>query len=217
MNKALLLILFLCGLSLIAPAQQQQRGVIKRDVLLSKGKPSLYITFERFGDIKPTLNRLGGVTSSRDVTVRSPSSAPNNEQSQVVWLRFHNNSCWAITFPTDSLYIGPKTALIRLNDGRGALAPREGVEVNVRYRVEAEAGAASISTPVIQRTDVLSNTWLASGRSVIFAVSREHLKKDLKIYIPFHYEWETAEHDSGSAEPEHHVYFQAADLPKELH
>jgi len=216
MNKTLLLIPILCSLALNAPAQKQGEAVSKRDVLLSKGKPSLYITFERVGGIKPTSTRLAAVTSSREVTVSSPSSAADNEDNQVIWLRFHNNSCWAISFPTDSLYIGPKTTLLRLNDGRGVLAPREGLEVNVQYQAEPEPGVASVSLPIIRRADVLSNTWLASGRSVIFAVSREHLKKDLRVYVPFNYEWETAEHDSGGGEPEHRVYFRASDLPKKL-
>jgi hypothetical protein len=101
------------------------------------------------------------------------------ENTEVVWLRLHNNTRWAINIPTDSLYIRPKTTLIRLGDGRGALAPREGIEVNIRYEVEAEQNARMIRPPVIRRADILSSTWLASERSIIFVVPREYLAKNL--------------------------------------
>jgi hypothetical protein len=51
---------------------------------------------------------------------------------------------------------------------------------------------------------------------VIFIVPREHLAKNLKVYVSYAYEWETAERDYGNKEPEHRVYFRAADLPPSL-
>jgi hypothetical protein len=61
----------------------------------------------------------------------------NTESIQVFRLRLHNNTRWAIKFPTDSLYVGPKITPIRICDGRAALGLRTDLEVNARYDVEA--------------------------------------------------------------------------------
>jgi hypothetical protein len=213
MKNALLIILALCSFIAIASAQKKEPSIAKSDVLLSKDKPTLYITFERTGKIRLASPRLMVTNvSSERADIRTVET--NQEESEVVWLRLHNNTCWAISFPTESLYIGAKTTMIRLSDGRAALAPREGLEVNARYEVEAERNSEIVKLPIIRRADVMSNTWLAPGHSVTFAVSRDHLAKSLMIYIPFNYEWESGEQDRGSGEPEHRIYFRASDLPE---
>jgi hypothetical protein len=178
MNKPLLIILALCSFIIVVSAQKQEQAITKADLLLTKGKPTLYITFERVGQIKPTppQSAVANAPSNR-VDFRLPEAG--RENTEVVWLRLHNNTRWAINIPTDSLYIGPKTTLIRLGDGRGALASREEIEVNIRYEVEAEQNARMIRPPVIRRADILSSTWLASERSIIFVVPREYLAKNL--------------------------------------
>ena len=60
---------------------------------------------------------------------------------------------------------------------------------------------------------ISATSWLASGHSIIFSVPKEHRAKRLAIFVSFKYEWETAERDEGSKEPEPQVYFRAADLP----
>lgn len=155
-----------------------------------------------------------------------------DESIQVVWLRLHNNTRWAINFPTDSLYVGPKITPIRLCDSRGALGLRTDIEVNARYEVEAISGHESVRTsdsgliinspveaakpPVINRSDMFSTSWLPPGGSVIFSVPREHLAERLAIYIPYNYEWEYGERTFRSDEPQHRVYFRASDLPEKV-
>jgi hypothetical protein len=215
MSKVLLIILAMCTFVVIVSAQQPTLSITKTDVLVLKDKPSLYITFESAGKIKLGSPRLAA-TGASSKTIDFRAGDTSQEYSEIVWLRLHNNTSWAISLPTNSLYIGPKTTLIRLNDGRSALSPREGLEVTARYEVEVERGARVIQLPVIRRADVSSNTWLAPGRTVLFAVPREHLAKNLMIYIPFNYEWETGERDTGDGNPEHRVYFRASDLPEFL-
>lgn len=208
-------VLVLSVLAATVSAQQGESCGTKAGILLAKDKPTIYITFERAGKVKPTPTRL----AATDTSPRQ-SDDQNNENIQVVWLRLHNNTRWAINFPTDSLYVGPKITPIRLCDGRGALGLRTDMEVNARYEAEAVSGYESARTsdaaqpPVINRSDVFSTSWLPPGGSVIFSVPREHLAERLAIYIPYNYEWEYGERIFRSDEPQHRVYFRASDLPE---
>ena len=223
MSKVSLAVLVLYVLAIAVSAQHKGTCGTEAGILLSKDKPTVYITFERAGQIKPAPVRL----AATDI-IQERSNDQDNESIQVVWLRLHNNTRWAINFPTDSLYIGPKITPIRLCDGRGALGLRTGIEVNARYEVEAVGGFESVRTsnggliinspidtpkpPIVNRSDMLSTSWLPSGRSVIFSVPREHLAKHLAIYILYNYEWEYGERTFRSDEPQHRVYFRASDL-----
>lgn len=211
MGKRFLLVVLLCSVALDVPARQQKLDITKADVVVSKDKPTLYISYERAGERRPVY--VG-------------------ESDQGIWLRLHNNTRWAITFCTESLYIGAKITPLRLSDGRGILGLRESVEISPCYEVEAVRAYESVRTsdgglhiekpvpapkpPVVPRGHVSSASWLPSGRSVVFSIPREHLAKYLAIYVSFTYEWETAERDYGTREPEHRVYFRASDLPENL-
>lgn len=205
-------ILVACCLAQIALSQQQNVVETKREVLLSKDKPTIYLTFERMGQRKPVYAA---------------------ESGEGVWLRLHNNTPWAINFCTVSLYIGEKVNPLRLSDGRGVLGLREGVEISPCHGVEVvdryeskvtPEGGISIDESVevpnppvgYNRDHVFSTSWLPSGRSVLFSVPREHLAKRLAIYVRFSYQWETAEGDNGSSEPQHRVYFRASDQPEKI-
>jgi hypothetical protein len=226
-NIALLGLSMLCGFALAVLAQQKDQATTKENILFSKGKPTIYITFESTNRLGPSSTKLIAIDNANEEPQKPVSSEGG---IQIVRLRLHNNTRWAISFSTDSLYIGPKATPLRLSDGRGALGLRDGIEVNIRYGIEPELGLepvkapdSSINTrpievkpPVINRSDMLSTSWLPSGRSVIFIVPREHLAKNLRVYVSFTYEWETAEHDYGNKEPEHRVYFRAADLPQNI-
>src|SRR5207253_1587959 len=129
--------------------------------------------------------------------------------------------------------IGSRVEPFRLRDGRGVLGLREGVEIFVCHGVEqvsyyesertSKGGLVineSVRLPDIpvgyNRGHVFATSWLPPGRSVIFSVPREHLAKHLGIYLSFTYDWETAERDNGSNEPEHRVYFRASVLPEKF-
>jgi hypothetical protein len=227
MNKMSLAVLVLHVVAGIISAQQSESCGTKAGILLSKDKPTIYITFERAGKVKRMPTRLAATDTSPE-----RSDDQNDESIQVVWLRLHNNTRWAINFPTDSLYVGPKITPIRLCDGRGALGLRTDIEVNARYEVEAGSGYESVRAsdggliknspvdaakpPVINRSDMFSTSWLPPGGSVIFSVPREQLAERLAIYIPYNYEWEYGERTFRSDEPQHRVYFRASDLPEKV-
>lgn len=225
MSKMSLAVLVLYVFAVSISAQHKVPCGTEAGILLSKEKPTIYITFEHMGKVKPTPTRLAATDTNQE-----KSDDQDNESIQVVWLRLHNNTRWAINFATDSLYVGPKIIPTRLCDGRAALGLRTGIEVNARYEVEAVSGYESVRTsdggliinspvdapkpPVINRSDMFSTSWLPAGGSVIFSVPREHLAKHLAIYIPYNYEWEYGERTFRSNEPQHRVYFRASDLPE---
>ncbi|MEP7272215.1 MAG: hypothetical protein ABI882_11990 [Acidobacteriota bacterium] len=215
------LILVAIMLALPVSAQQSEPSFTKQDLRISKDKPTVYITFEHAGPRE-------GVYAS--------------ESGQGIWLRLHNNTKWAISFSTLSLYIGEKIAPLRLGDGRNVLGLREGVEISPCHGVEVvdryefertvrktDKGETQIDLRIDENAQVpnppvgynigghiIATSWLASGRSIIFSVPREHLAKRLAIYLSFMYEWQTAERANGSIEPQIRVYFRAADLPKSV-
>jgi hypothetical protein len=213
MIKALSTICVTLILVLPGSAQTTISPTTKKEVLISKASPTVYVTFERAGPRK-------GVYAE--------------ESEQGIWLRVHNNTKWAINIHTQSLYLGEKTELIRLGDGRSIFGLREGVEISPCHGVEIVDRYESRKMPdgsvhINENVDVSdppvgyckgahisASAWLASGRSVIFSIPKEHLAKRLAIFVSFNYEWETTEKDDGSREPKHRVYFRAADLPANI-
>lgn len=225
MFRVLLTFVIFCGFALSSFAQQQGTCLTESGVLRSKEKPPIYITFERMSEKEDKATKLIARDESRARSKHS--SLPSDRSEQNVGLRLHNNTSWAISFPTDSLYLYPKVAGFRLCNGRNILALSEGIEVNTQYEVEAQKGTETVRTangieqqpivaeaPVIRRVDVGSTVWLAPGKSVIFSVERSHLAKHLMIYVPFVYEWETTNRGYFTSDLEHRVYFRSNELPE---
>ena len=53
---------------------------------------------------------------------------------------------------------------------------------------------------------------IASQDSILFSIPIEHLRKGLKIYVEFSYEWELTKSGNISNEPHHRVYFRGGDI-----
>lgn len=201
---------FVLVFSLAASGQTQKQCTARPDVAVAQDKAGVYITYERAGEFKSVPGRLGAADPSDEEKLRGRSI-------QGVWLRLNNNTHWAISVPTDSLYVGPKTTPLKLCDGSGALGLRDGIEVSARYEVEVLSGHEGVNKPkVANRIDFSSSAWLRPGGSVLFVVPRDYLKDFLAIYFPFNYEWEMESGRMRSDEPEHRVYFRSWNLPKHL-
>jgi len=189
MRKLFLLLLLACSLPAICLPQQINNPSPSGDIRISKDHPAIYITFERRGKaINPMDSRLA----------ETGETSKSKEKGEDFWLRLHNNSRWAILFPTWSLYVGKRVSPIRLSDGGSVLGLSDGMEVNARYAVVEDDGRV-----VPYGGDSYSQSWLPPGHSVIFSVSREHLSKGRSIYIYFNYEWERGEIYSNNLSPEH--------------
>jgi len=189
MRHLLLTLVLLCCPTTICLAQKADGPALDGDIRLSKDHPAVYITFERRGKaLNPMESRLA----------ETGETSKSKERGEDIWLRLHNNSRWAIQFPTWSLYLGKKVSPYRLSDGKSILGLSDGAEVNAVYQVVEADGRV-----VPNGGDTSSQSWLPPGCSVIFSVSREHLSKGRSIYVYFTYEWESGQTYSNNLAPEH--------------
>jgi len=212
MAKLLSGVFIVCSFALIVSGQAQKPCIARGDVVLATSKATVYIAYEGVGQFKILPGRLAAADPPGD-----QKSADEGKTIRGFRLRLHNNTHWAISFPTDSLYLGAKTTAFRLCDGRGAIGLRDGIEVNARYEVEVLAGRDGVRRPrVANRLDVSSTSWIPPGGSVLFVVSSDYLSAPLAIYVPFNYEWETDNGHVRGDEPQHRVYFYSWNLPENV-
>jgi hypothetical protein len=128
------------------------------------------------------------------------------DRDNSIWLQLHNNSRWTISFRTDDDFYGLAGDPLTWSAGRDAFGLLNGAKVTPKYAVER--------LPEQMPMDnlggcVSSESWLPSGRSVIFEISRKGFETFNKLHITFKYEWETEDF-----EPLHRVRFDGWELPK---
>lgn len=157
--------------------------------VLDSEKPSVYITFERFGK----------ATDWKESKFGEWSDKSGIKDGNDIWLRLHNNSCWEITFATDSLYISKTEVDGKFKPIFGIL--EDGAIVSVQYKVEEQD-----RQQVAYGAHGYNISSLSSGRSVLFGVLKEHLENDRSIYVPFQYGWEKKIFSS-NLEPQHRSFF----------
>jgi hypothetical protein len=66
----------------------------------------------------------------------------------------------------------------------------------MQYGIQEKTGCA-----VPYSGDMSWQSWLASGRSILFSVRREHLSNGRMIYIDFNYNWEKGDRYSNNLAP----------------
>jgi hypothetical protein len=186
--RALALLGLSPGVILAGATQGMSCATINADTP-TPSKPSIFLSFERSGPREPIYN---------------------GEGHEGVWLRLYNNTEWAISFCTESLYLGDKTTPLQLHDGRAVLGLRHGTEVAACYWIEeTETARPNHRLRAGFHGDVSSMSWLPPGRSVVIGIPRENLSKGRTLFINFNYEWETTASGVKPGEPEHRVYFPA--------
>jgi hypothetical protein len=192
MKTAVFLLVTFCLITISIGAQQKRVARKGADVRLVKGKPSVYITFERFGEREPL---------------------EPGESREGIWLRFHNNTKWPISF-------------------RAFGVPRELGEVGMYYEIEElpqsplERGSHSSTEAKeeIKRKseipigylpgdsfDVIS---IESGDSILFSVPSDHLAEGLYLRIAFNYGWEDHNDVTAGREAYHYITFSSSELPR---
>jgi hypothetical protein len=145
--KLLLIVVAMFSLVVAAHAQRRRSRNVSRDIRISKQHPTIYITFEGFG------------------------------QEQEVWLRLHNNTRWRIEIPTVEIYMGRDVVPSRLLDkyriaglGKGEVAkPRFYVEERDGVPVSANQTSKPLGTYVPPGHSVLFNVpreHLSDGRRI---------------------------------------------------
>jgi hypothetical protein len=121
-----------------------------------------------------------------------------------VWLRLHNNSRWAVAIRTEGSFLLHEPD--KWEGRRDALGLVDGVEVSPAYEIERYPHDQS----VYRNGCTFSESWIPSGRSVLFKVERAALTGVAKLRVHFRYEWELDD----EPEPGHYVYFDDIDLPR---
>ena len=209
----------------VVAQRRGSRGDTRKSVRLVEKKPTIYLEFVKLG----TCSRAESFTVLSSSPCESKREDIRIDKFDAVWLRVRNNSRWAIGIKAGNSYVAPMADGFRLQEGRVVTAASEGVDIDLQYDVEAERGYERVETangteyqfidmkaPYIKRLGVFSQIWIPSGRSVIFAVKREYLAKHLMVYLPYRYEWEVSEKETGFEEPEHRAYFSWYKFQKAL-
>lgn len=194
MKTAVFLLSAFCLITISLGAQQKRVARQGADVRLVKDKPSVYITFERFGEREPL----------------KPS-----ESREGIWLRFHNNTKWPISF-------------------RAFGVPKELGEVGMYYEIEelpqaplergSSSGSSAEKKEDIKRKsdlpigydpgDSFSVISIESGDSISFSVPSEHLAEGLYLRIAFNYGWEDQNDVAAGREADHYITFSSSELPR---
>lgn len=187
MNKILFSLIFV-GLFLVYSISVYAQKSIESSVLLNKKRASVYIEFERSGKEQPLFE---------------------GESNQRIWLNLQNNSKWAIIFCSFSVEkkygdLGVVYDVKRLNQIGGTFTTEQLAQIEREMQNPIPEGYST--------ADTCSEFELASGKSVLFSIPKEHLKKRLYIQIKFSYEWEIKYPESGGT-PSNYVFFGYSSLP----
>lgn len=202
MSRIFLSILVIFSLTAGAHAQHRKSRVTSNSVRILKDKPTVYITFVRFGKREP---------------------GDTNETGEGVWLRVHNNTRWSLAFDgagvfsrnnnVVALYYGvervpeSRPIVYRIIPPLPQGSPFDPPQVHTQpsKKPEVDKYINCDVPPGNWRTiDVVSPPiLLPPGKSMIFSVPRETLCKNLMLYIEYNYAWEKW----GVDEPQHRVYF----------
>ena len=178
-------IALLLGCLCISAAAQQNGAT--NPVLLDAAHPSVYLQYDHEAERKP----------------EHP-----GEGKEGLWLSIHNNTRAAICIRTQSLYIGPKVAPLKLGSGKGALGLRDGVEVSPLFSVEEDRERGFERLPLTFIGDVSSISWIPSGGNVLMSLPKDDLNKSRRVVLPFSYEWEAEGDGIG-----HEAYFYGRQVP----
>jgi hypothetical protein len=151
-----------------------------------------------------------------------------DEKFEAVWVRFVNNTRWAILLDVQKLAVSPVVEPMKLSDVLTVTAAKDGSELDVIYDIEAETGCdfheeapigqpckrRETPVPAYYRRGVSSKVFVASGQSILYPINQLHLKKYMTTYIFFNYAWEMR--GSSTSPPryeyQHRIYFSWFDL-----
>lgn len=202
MSKLLGALIVLVVHSVLVFSQQAQPCDASKDVRIEKDKPTVYLTFERYGK----------AVNPFDVRMLEPSNtAKSKEKGSDVWLRLHNNTCWAIRITTFSAYLPKerKPSETVLDYFKRGFYLENDAEISIDYEVEEKDGKRLISA-----IDNHSISEVPPGVSVLFSVARDNLSisKERSIFVRYNYVWEARDKDLITDEPEHRVEYRSYDL-----
>jgi len=137
------------------------------------------------------------------------------QDEKKIHLRMNNNTIWPLGIWAEKSYF-PTKKPIQLANGNKYYAIPGDEDVPIHYHVEKDEleNHKTIKLPSHQQDHsyIPGGGRIAPGDSILFLLPLEHLRKGLKIYVEFSYDWETTRSGDISKEPEHRVYFRGADI-----
>ena len=158
----------------------------QKNIKIKRGRPSIYITFEKFGKWQPLRE---------------------DESGDGVVLRFHNNLRYSIIFCAFGISQDNEPLIMYSKNTK--IGVQYDVELNpIPITEEQKIKNVPIGYNVGSTCHELE---IKPGKSFLFTVPKEHLQTGLRIKIPFRYEWE----DLAEEAPVHFAYFNSLDIPKQ--
>src|SRR5206468_2506383 len=139
-----------------------------------------------------------------------------DRHTSTIWLRLWNNTAWAIRIPVESSDPGAI---------RSARSHENGAEARVRYYLDEYDPRPQLQitgrfgkkvppdepthppVPKINRVDFLTEWWIPRGESIVFEVPKQHLARNVRLYVYLRYEWEDEPTEVLNG-PVHLVYFR---------
>jgi hypothetical protein len=135
------------------------------------------------------------------------------QDEKKIYLRMHNNTMWHISISAEKSYFLTNKPIILGNGNKWYAIPND-EEVPIHYYIEKDEleNIKKIKTPEKEPYYQNGGGRIVSQDSILFSVPIEHLRKGLKIYVEFNYEWELTESGFRRNEPKHRVYFRGGDI-----
>ena len=149
-----------------------------------------------------------------------------DKEKGTIWLRLHNWTAWPIRIPVELSSQGIISRRILME----AKNHKDGAPVEVRYYLEEydPGPMMQITTksgkkvppdepehppvPKIHRVDFLTEWWIPKGERISFEIPKEHLARNIALYVDLRYEWENLGTETLDG-PVHRVYIRGIDLP----
>jgi hypothetical protein len=173
-------------------------------------------------DQKPT-----AISRNQRVTIEFESF---DKERGSVKLRLRNRTDWAIRIPVEMNFPGQA---IGVEIVKSAKTHPDGAEAPVRYYLEEHDLSPLMQTidafgrkspldepkdppvPKFRRVDFMTEWWIPTNHSLVFEVPKEHLARNVELYVYLRYEWESLGTEALDG-PVHLVYFRGIDLPKDV-
>jgi hypothetical protein len=197
-----------------------------RDLAFSVLLGVLFASGSSFAQTK-SIQETPPIPKNRRVTIEFESF---DKEWGLVKLRLHNFTAWDIRIPVEMNFPGKANGLEIV---KSAKTHPDCAEAPVRYYLEGYDPGPWMQTtdtsghksppdepkhqpvPKFQRFDFMTEWWIPKNQSIVFAVPKEHMARNVELYVYLRYEWESLGTEDLDG-PVHLVYFRGIDLPKEI-
>jgi hypothetical protein len=173
--------------------------------------------------------------------VSLPSGIPKNQHVKIrferfdktkgiVWLRMTNWTAWPIRVPVEPF---DANGMMSKEILKAARNHEDGSEALIRYylnqydpspwgqivysdgRKDPPDEAAHPAVPKINRIDIVGEWWIPVKGSIIFQVPKQHLARNIALFVDMRYEWEALGVEALDG-PVHRIFFRGIELPKDV-